>query len=113
MNLTAIKEAFANPITAQVFLVQNVKYIVLILLFIIIWDTVWKLISMWKASKRNSKIWFVVLAIVNSLGILPILYLIFARTKKEKPNYNPVPGEIQNIKEAVKNEETNQLPPLS
>jgi len=62
----------------------------LLLVVIIIWEVVWKLIAMWKASKNNSIAWFVILAVVNTVGILPILYaFIFSKigkpVKKQKP----------------------------
>ncbi|HYW00441.1 MAG TPA: DUF5652 family protein [Candidatus Acidoferrum sp.] len=39
-----------------------------------IWDAFWKLAGLWY-SARTSKWWFLGIAIVNSLGILPIYYL--------------------------------------
>jgi len=47
------------------------------IIIIAIWDTIWKLISMWYAAKNDSKVWFVVLSIFNTVGILPMLYLVF------------------------------------
>ncbi|MEK6757962.1 MAG: DUF5652 family protein [Nanoarchaeota archaeon] len=56
----------------------------ILLIVIIIWEVVWKLIAMWKAAKNNSSIWFVVLAVVNSVGILPILYIfLFSKVSKD------------------------------
>ena len=52
------------------------------LLVVVIWDLIWKLTAMWKASKRGSKVWFVLLMVINSLGILPILYHLFAKDDK-------------------------------
>lgn len=59
----------------------------LIILFvaIAIWDLVWKFLGMWKAAKKNSPIWFVAIGILNTLGILPILYLyVFSKGKKKR-----------------------------
>jgi len=42
-----------------------------------IWEAVWKLIAMWKAAHKDSVVWFIVLAIFNTVGILPILYIYF------------------------------------
>lgn len=51
------------------------------------WDLVWKLLAMWKAAKKKSPIWFVALAIFNTIGILPILYyFVFSEWKKGKKN---------------------------
>ena len=41
----------------------------------IIWSTVWKLLALWKAANEGSVIWFIALAIFNTLGILSILYI--------------------------------------
>jgi hypothetical protein len=50
---------------------------IFIVLLIIAWEVLWKLTAMWYAGKNNSKAWFVALAVINTIGILPILYLIF------------------------------------
>jgi len=52
-----------------------------LLFLIIIWDAVWKLCGLWKAGRNNQLWWFVFIAIVNSAGILPILYLAFFQGK--------------------------------
>lgn len=48
-----------------------------------IWVLPWKGVALWKASRRNDKIWFVALLVINTLGILEILYIfVFSRLKK-------------------------------
>ena len=42
----------------------------------IIWDLTWKLIALWRAARNNQKGWFIAIGIINSLGILPIIYLL-------------------------------------
>ena len=44
--------------------------IVSILAVLTLWDVVWKAMAMWVACKRESKLWFVILLVVNSVGIL-------------------------------------------
>ncbi len=46
------------------------------------WDLVWKGVALWKAARGNQRYWFVALIIVNSVGILPIIYLLFFQKKK-------------------------------
>ena len=58
-------------------------FIVLIIL-LAIWDGVWKLIALWKSARRNQLAWFICLAIFNTVGILPILYILFFQ-KAETP----------------------------
>ncbi|HLU90867.1 MAG TPA: DUF5652 family protein [Cyclobacteriaceae bacterium] len=52
-----------------------------VIVLLIIWEAVWKLIAMWKAARNNHLIWFICLAILNTVGILPIIYLLIHRKK--------------------------------
>jgi methionyl-tRNA synthetase len=51
-----------------------------------IWVSVWKGIALWKAAKNGSMPWFIALLIVNTLGILEIIYIFFFSKKKENKN---------------------------
>lgn len=58
------------------------KAAIVILSIVSIWALVWKGIALWKSSRKGSKIWFIVLLIVNTLGILEILYIyLFSKIK--------------------------------
>lgn len=57
---------------------------------ILIWSMVWKLLGMWKSARKGSAVWFIILAVFNTVGILPILYIfVFSKMKccelKPKP----------------------------
>lgn len=53
-----------------------VAFIVIVVL-LAIWDGVWKLIALWKSARNNELAWFICLAIFNTVGILPMLYIFF------------------------------------
>jgi hypothetical protein len=55
-----------------------------LVLVAVIWTMVWKAMAMWRAGKKGSKVWFVILLVVNTLGILDILY-IYVFSKKTTP----------------------------
>lgn len=56
---------------------------------IIFWSLFWKGIALWRAARKNQKHWFVALLVINSLGILEIIYLfVFGKKKKENPIEN-------------------------
>ena len=57
----------------------------LLFLLLIIWSLVLKGLSLWKAARAGSKPWFIALLVVNTLGILELLY-IFVFSKKNKTN---------------------------
>ncbi|MBS3100496.1 hypothetical protein J4463_04785, partial [Candidatus Pacearchaeota archaeon] len=46
-----------------------------LIIIVIIWTLVWKGLALWKAGRKNQPIWFVVLLVVNTFGILEILYI--------------------------------------
>ena len=47
-----------------------------VIILLAIWDGVWKVIGMWKSARNNQLAWFVCIAIFNTVGILPIIYLL-------------------------------------
>jgi len=42
---------------------------------VLVWTIAWKAVAAWKAARRGHLIWFVAFFIVNTIGILPIVYL--------------------------------------
>jgi len=61
----------------------------LTILLVVLWTLPWKGWAMWKAAKNNHKWWFITVLVVNTLGILDILY-IFVFSKKVAPPVPPV-----------------------
>ena len=60
----------------------SVNIVVLILVLAAVWSAVWKLLGLWKSARKGSIIWFIVLALTNTFGILPILYIyLFSKIK--------------------------------
>jgi hypothetical protein len=55
------------------------------LILLIIWEAVWKLLALWKSARKGSVVWFIALAVFNTAGILPILYIfVFSEMGKKK-----------------------------
>ena len=50
---------------------------------VVIWSLIWKGMALWKAAHHNSRGWFIALLLVNTFGILDILY-IYVFSKKHK-----------------------------
>lgn len=46
-------------------------------ILVLVWSLFWKGLALWHASKRDEKKWFIALLILNTLGILEIIYLFF------------------------------------
>jgi methionyl-tRNA synthetase len=48
-----------------------------IYLLAILWTLPWKGVALWKAARNYQKIWFVAMLIIQTLGVLDILYIFF------------------------------------
>jgi hypothetical protein len=67
--------------TMEQFLIQN-QWIILLA---VLWALPWKGVALWKAARLNDKKWFIALLVVNTLGLLEILYIfIFSRKKRNQ-----------------------------
>lgn len=57
-------------------------------IFLTIWTIFWKGMALWKSAKSGQKYWFMGLLVLNTLGIMDIIYLFF---------FNPEPLKIKQI----------------
>jgi len=52
---------------------------------LVIWTLVWKGLALWHAARRQERWWFLALLIINTMGILEIVYLfLVAKISKEQ-----------------------------
>jgi len=72
----------------QAFLTQNPWLLALIQL----WVIPWKGFALWIAAQRKEKWWFIAILILNTLGILEIIY-IFAIAKQSLPLFKKTTPE--------------------
>ncbi len=61
---------------------------IVLIVLLAIWDGTWKLIALWKSARNGQLGWYICLAIFNTAGILPILY-IFLFQKPQPPQLPP------------------------
>ena len=50
---------------------------------VVIWSLFWKGMALWKSAQHHHKWWFIALLVINTAGILDILY-IYVFSKKMK-----------------------------
>ena len=91
MKLLRVKNSMNVNITPKEFQIIQLAHFLnthpwLAFLFaaVAIWTICWKGTALWKAARNNSPAWFVVLLIVNTLGILEIIYIFFFSKKEGK-----------------------------
>lgn len=67
----------ANPELVQfIEMVSDPRYSVLFLL-LAVWSVAWKGVALWKAGRNSQKKWFIAMLVINTLGILEIVYLFY------------------------------------
>jgi hypothetical protein len=50
---------------------------------VIIWTLPWKGVALWKAANKKQTWWFAAMLVLNTVGILEILYIfVFSKMKK-------------------------------
>jgi methionyl-tRNA synthetase len=54
------------------------------LLLALLWILPWKGYALWTASKKSHRVWFVVLLLVNTIGILDIFYIFYVAKRNWK-----------------------------
>ena len=54
---------------------------IFLILAVIIWTFVWKGFALWRSARLSQRGWFIALLIVNTLGILEIIYLFLVARK--------------------------------
>lgn len=63
-------------------------------LIAILWTVVWKGWALWIAARKGSKPWFIALLVINTAGILEILYIfIFSKWGKDKKEDDGIMSE--------------------
>jgi methionyl-tRNA synthetase len=82
----SLKRYFNKPVFISIMDEQTLMYILIPLM---IWDLIWKGMALWRSAKNNQLKWFIAVLLINSIGIVPMIYLKFfqasdaADTEKE------------------------------
>lgn len=59
-----------------------------VFILFLLWSIVWKGIALWYAARNGHKVWFVVLLVLNTAGILDIIYIFAIGKPAEKMQLN-------------------------
>ena len=54
----------------------------IVITIVLLWATAWKGFALWKSARNNQLYWFIALLVINTAGILEILYIwLFQKNK--------------------------------
>jgi divalent metal cation (Fe/Co/Zn/Cd) transporter len=57
--------------------------VAVLLIVLVVWSLIWKGIGLWFSARNYQRAWFVAILILNTAGILEIVYLLFFRRDKQ------------------------------
>lgn len=80
MDKILINSTVENEMTVFLEKIINSNWVWVIL----VWIFIWKGLALWQASQRKQKIWFLLILVINDLGILEIIYLAYYYFKDRK-----------------------------
>ena len=60
---------------------SHLAWLIPFIIIATIWESVWRIIAMWKSARANHFGWFICIALLNTLGILPIIYIVRHKNK--------------------------------
>lgn len=63
---------------------QSTPFLIVLLILVLIWSFTWKGIALWKAARNGQKTWFAALLVLNTLGLLEIVYVLGFSKKEDK-----------------------------
>lgn len=46
-----------------------------VMILLVAWSFIWKGIALWKAARRDRIWWYIVMLVINTAGLLPIIYI--------------------------------------
>ena len=72
----------ALPAEAWGTIVASIAGMTTLLIIVIAWCLVWKGLALWRAARSGAKVWFIVLLLINTLGLLDILYYFYIHQRK-------------------------------
>lgn len=81
------------------------NYPLWVIILLIVWVLPWKGYSLWTAAHRKEKVWFIILLVLNTVGILEIIYIFFVAKIKPTEMFGKAKA-VEGKKEEPKPEET-------
>jgi len=67
-------------------LITDNQWVIWLIIIIGLWTLPWKAVALWKAARQGAKYWFVALLVINTVGLLEILYIFIFSKKRQLKN---------------------------
>lgn len=61
---------------------ETLPWIIPVIIILAVWESIWKMIALWKSARNNHLAWFICIGVFNTIGILPIIYVLMHKKKQ-------------------------------
>jgi NADH:ubiquinone oxidoreductase subunit 6 (subunit J) len=68
--------------------------IIPIIIVVALWVVAIKGLALWHAARESQKWWFIALLVINTLGILEVIYLVWFRPKNSSKEIPEMPADV-------------------
>lgn len=63
---------------------QQPGVFVFALVLVSLWELVWKGLGLWHAAQNRQNGWYIAMLLLNTAGLLPIIYLVWFKPKRKR-----------------------------
>lgn len=108
MDAISTLQANGNFIN-EVYNLQVLGLLIPFLMALIFWEMAWKGVALWRASKLSMTGWFITMLVVNSVGILPIIFILTTKAQYNALKKEESARELKKIAAEVEAEKRAAL----
>ncbi len=84
--------------------------IAVLFLVIALWSLAWKTLAVWHAARNKQRIWMIALLLVNTVGVLEIIYLAWFRKDNNGVGSDDLYPFLKDIKNPLEAESSAPAP---
>ena len=63
---------------------QQPATFLMMLILLSVWELVWKGFGLWHSAQSKQKGWYIAILLLNTAGLLPIIYLLWFKPKHKR-----------------------------
>lgn len=91
----------------EVYNLQVLSMLIPFLMFLVLWELVWKGFALWRAARLKMTGWFIAMLLINSAGVVPITFILVTKKRyraqvkaEEKKEMEDIASEVLNKKKS-------------
>ena len=67
--------AYSVGMVSNYYLYGAPRWLAIVVIIVVLWEAIWKGVALWHAGSDRNLLWFVLIFVLNTAGILEIIYI--------------------------------------